>query len=78
MKLDVGFFLGLLYTGFGGVLLVAWIAHRDALNLYGALMFPIGVALVALRPKPPLRFFVGRVSPEERMHTGDSPDDMGM
>lgn len=78
MRLDMLFFLGVFYAVLGGLVLVCWLLTREAWNLYGGLMMLIGLALTAMRPRPPLRFFLGRVRPEERMEKSDAMSDMGM
>lgn len=76
MKLDTLFFLGVLYAVLGGVALSGWLWTRDPWNLYGGIMMLIGLGLVIWRPKPPGRFFLGRIRPEEKANS-DS-DDEGM
>lgn len=78
MRLDMLFFLGIFYAILGGLVLVGWLLTREAWNLYGGLMMLIGLALVVLRPRPPLRFFLGRVRPEERQEAKGEMSDMGM
>ena len=76
MKLDIPFFLGLLYTVIGAMVLAGWFWTRDSWNFYGALMLLIGLLLVWLRPKPPLRFFLGRIEASERQQSADDHMDM--
>lgn len=78
MRLDMLFFLGIFYAVLGALVLVAWLVNRQPWNLYGGLMMLIGLVLVAVRPRPPLRFFLGRVRPEERAEQNDTMSDMGM
>jgi uncharacterized sodium:solute symporter family permease YidK len=78
MRLDMLFFLGIFYTVLGGLVLAGWLLTREPWNLYGGLMMLVGLLLVAVRPRPPLRFFLGRVRPEERLEQKDSMSDMGM
>lgn len=61
MKLDMLFFLGVFYTTFGFLLAGAWLATQEAWNLYGLLMLLVGGVLLATRPRPPRRFFLGRL-----------------
>lgn len=76
MKLDMLFFLGVMYTVLGGIVLGGWLMTHDPWNLYGGVMMVIGLVLVFTRPRPPLRFFLGRVHPDEKQQPDG--DDMGM
>lgn len=76
MRLDVLFFLGVFYSVIGALVLAGWFLTRDPWNLYGSLMLAIGVLLVLVRPRPPMRFFAGRIRPEERQ--SPSGEDSGM
>ena len=78
MRLDVPFFLGLLYTILGAIVFAAWLWTRDPWNLYAGVMMGIGILLVWRRPKPPLRFFLGRIRPEEKQQVESDPDEMAM
>lgn len=78
MRLDIPFFLGILYTVMGAIVLAGWLWTGDPWNLYGGLMFAIGVALVWIRPKPPLRFFLGRIRPDEKAAPDSDEAGMGM
>ena len=60
MKLDMLFFLGIFYTMFGLLLVGSWLILGGTWNLYGTFMLAIGIALIIIRPRPPLRFFLGR------------------
>jgi hypothetical protein len=66
MKVDMLFFLGIFYTLFGVIVSAGWLFSGSALNLYGIVMLLIGIPLVILRPKPPLRFFIGRINEQEQ------------
>lgn len=72
------FFLGIFYAVLGGLVLIGWLLTREVWNLYGGLMMLIGVALIIVRQRPPLRFFLGRVRPEERAKQGEKMSDMEM
>lgn len=76
MQLDIPFFLGILYTVMGTMVLGGWFWTHEVWNLYGGLMLAIGLVLVWLRPKPPLRFFLGRIEPAERQQPEDEHMDM--
>lgn len=65
MKIDMLFFLGLFYVIFGAIAFSGWFIVQNIWNFYGLIMFIIGLILVIIRPKPPLRFFIGRVSKED-------------
>lgn len=78
MRLDIPFFLGLLYAILGAMVLAGWIWTRDLWNLYGGLMLLIGLVLVWRRPKPPLRFFLGRIRPDEKQEADAADDGMDM
>ncbi len=67
MKIDMLFFLGFFFTVFGVLVTSGWFLTGSVMNLYGLTILIIGLFLVAVRPKPPLRFFIGRVSTKERM-----------
>ena len=68
MKLDMLFFLGIFYTMFGLLLVGGWLILGGTWNLYGTFMLAIGIALIIIRPRPPLRFFLGR--PRSRFFRG--------
>ena len=76
MKLDIPFFLGIFYSLLGAMVLLGWFFTRNPWNLYGGLMLIIGLFLVFLRPKPPLRFFLGRIRPEEKQEQQDNDMEM--
>ncbi len=76
MQLDTLFFLGVLYAVLGGIALSGWLWTRDPWNLYGGVMMLIGLVLVITRPKPPGRFFLGRIRPEEKDQAKADEDDM--
>lgn len=66
MQPDMLFFLGIFYSLFGGIVTAGWLLTRSGWNLYGAILLAIGLALIALRPKPPWRFFTGHLNTVER------------
>ncbi len=76
MRLDIPFFPGILYTVLGAIVLVGWFWTADLWNLYGGLMLAIGIALVWIRPKPPLRFFLGQIRPEEKQKPEETEMEM--
>lgn len=61
MKLDMLFFLGVFYTTFGLLLTGAWVVTQEPWNLYGLVMLVVGVVFIVTRPRPPRRFFLGRL-----------------
>ena len=78
MRLDVLFFLGVFYSVIGTLVLAGWFLTRDPWSLYGGLMLAFGVLLVVVRPRPPLRFFAGRIRPEDRKNAAADDAEMSM